>query len=80
MGTGSADTRLIVLRGKSPAMMRDRYRPRELLASVTGQVIPEFSTVQQSTDLILAGTRLLAAPAVAPLRRGCGDAAGKGSS
>lgn len=65
----------------SPAMMRDWYRPRDLLASVTEQVIPQSSTLRQTTDLILAQTRLLAAPRVPPLRRASEDpAAGDGAA
>jgi predicted kinase len=51
------------------AEMSDWYRPRDLLSSVDEHVIEESATLDQSTGLILAQTRLLAAPAVAPLRR-----------
>lgn len=59
----------------SPARMRDWYRPRDLLASVTEQVIPQSSTLRQTTELILAQARLLAAPRVPPLRRASGNPA-----
>jgi predicted kinase len=39
--------------------MRDWYRPQDLLASVQERIVPETSTVQQTTDLILADTQLL---------------------
>jgi AAA domain len=38
--------------------MRDWYRPRDLLTAVREQVIPETSTLQETTSLILAQARL----------------------
>jgi hypothetical protein len=38
--------------------MRDWYRPRDLLTAVREQVIPETSTLQETTSLILARARL----------------------
>lgn len=43
------------------AQMRDWYRPRDLLSSVSERVIPETSTVQETIDSILAETQLLRA-------------------
>ncbi|HEU5417842.1 MAG TPA: AAA family ATPase [Streptosporangiaceae bacterium] len=53
-----------------PAEMTEWYQPRNLLSSVAEEVVGESSTLQQTTDRILSQTRLLAAPAVPPLRRG----------
>lgn len=39
--------------------MRDWYRPRDLLTSLQERVVPETSTLQQTTRLILADTQLL---------------------
>jgi hypothetical protein len=39
--------------------MRDWYRPRDLLGGIRERVIPETSTLQQTTALILAETQLL---------------------
>ena len=39
--------------------MRDWYRPRDLLAGIREHVIPETSTLQETTGLILAETQLL---------------------
>jgi predicted kinase len=52
-----------------PAEMTGWYRARDLLGSVPEQVIGESATLDQATGLILAQTRLLEAPAVAPLPR-----------
>jgi hypothetical protein len=38
--------------------MRDWYRPRDLLTAVREQVIPETSTLRETTSLILAQARL----------------------
>jgi hypothetical protein len=40
--------------------VRDWYRPRDLLAGIREHVIPETSTLQETTALILAETQLLA--------------------
>ena len=45
----------------APGDMRGWYRPRDLLAAVPEQVIPETSTAQETTDVILADTQLLQA-------------------
>ena len=58
-----------------PAEMTGWYRARDLLGSVPEQVIGESATLDQATGLILAQTRLLAAAAVAPLRRATTDPA-----
>jgi len=39
-----------------PDDMRDWYRPRDLLAGIREHVIPETSTLQQTTNLILGET------------------------
>jgi predicted kinase len=41
--------------------MRDWYRPRDLLAGICERIIPETSTLAQTTALILADTQLLEA-------------------
>ena len=41
-----------------PDDMRDWYRPRDLLAGIREHVIPETSTLQQTTALILDETQL----------------------
>jgi predicted kinase len=40
--------------------MRDWYRPRDLLVAISERIIPETSTLAQTTALILADTQLLA--------------------
>ena len=42
-----------------PDDMRDWYRPRDLLAGICECIIPETSTLTQTTALILAETQLL---------------------
>jgi predicted kinase len=43
----------------SPDQMRDWYRPRDLLGGIRERIIPETSTLAQTTALILADTQLL---------------------
>ena len=45
----------------SPDQMRDWYRPRDLLSGIRERIIPETSTLAQTTALILADTQLLGA-------------------
>lgn len=44
-------------------LMRDWYRQRDLLTAIREHVIPETNTLQEATDLILAESQLLSAPA-----------------
>jgi predicted kinase len=44
-----------------PDDMREWHKPRDLLSGVREHVIPETSSLQETTGLILAETRLLAA-------------------
>jgi predicted kinase len=44
-----------------PDDMREWHRPRDLLTGIREQVIPESSTLQETTSRILAETRLLLA-------------------
>jgi predicted kinase len=45
----------------SPDQMREWYRPRDFLGGILERIIPETSTLAQTTALILADTRLLLA-------------------
>ena len=45
--------------------MRDWYRRRDLLTAVTEHVIPQTSTIEETTTLILGQARLLSGPGVA---------------
>jgi hypothetical protein len=45
----------------SPDQMRDWYRARDLLSGICERIIPETSTLAQTTALILADTQLLQA-------------------
>ena len=49
-----------------PGEMRDWFRPMDLLSSVEEQIIPEPSTLQQTTVRILTDTGLLQPAAAAP--------------
>jgi predicted kinase len=42
-----------------PDDMRSWYRPRDLLSSIRERIVPETSTLQQTTTLILEETQLL---------------------
>jgi predicted kinase len=42
-----------------PDDMRDWYRPRDLLAQISERIIPETSSLQETTALVLAETQLL---------------------
>jgi hypothetical protein len=44
-----------------PDEMREWYRPGDLLSVIQEHVIPETSTLQETTSLILAETQLLQA-------------------
>jgi predicted kinase len=56
----------------SPDQMRDWYRPRDLLGEIRERIIPETSTLAQTTALILADTQLLQADRPAePARQRC---------
>ena len=48
-----------------PDQMRDWFRPMDLLSSVEEQIIPELSTLQQTTARILADAGLLQPAATA---------------
>jgi hypothetical protein len=46
-----------------PDEMREWHRPRDLLIAIREHVIPETSTLQKTTELILTETQLLQAGA-----------------
>ena len=45
----------------SPDQMRDWYRPRDLLSGTCERIVPQTSTLAQTTALILADTQLVLA-------------------
>jgi predicted kinase len=59
--------------------MRAWYRPRDLLSSVPERVIPEVSTVDRTTALILAETGLVRAGSPASVTAGARRAVANGS-